>query len=69
MKRGIGDEGKWTGPSGMESGFARLLPWMGGLGDAWRWRDDERGCFRVIAGFVVSLVVPLDMGTGVARFD
>ena len=69
MKRGMGDEGKWTGPSGMESGFARLLPWTGGLGDELRWRDDERDCNGVEANLVVSLIVSLGMAMGVSRFS
>ena len=69
VKRGIGEEGKWTGPSGIESGFARLLPWTGGLGVGLRWRDDERGCFRVEADFMVSLMASLGMGMGVSRLS
>ena len=57
------------GPSGMESGFARLLPWTGGLGDGLRCRDDERGCFRVEADFMVSLIASLGIGMGVSRFS
>lgn len=39
-KRGIAELVYDTGPSGMESGFEALLPWIGTLGDELRCRED-----------------------------